>query len=131
MSPRREILEIARRELLERWRSRTMRISFAILIALVVAAAVAAALSHEGKPTDDFGLVGPRAAALAPALRLADQVDERKTSIHRLRDRAAAERAVLDGEVDVAIVDGRCLWGSRARMPRFASPSGQWPATAP
>ena len=109
MSPRREIWEVARRELLDRWRSRAMRISFAILIALVVAAAVAAALSHEGKPTDDFGLVGPRAAALAPALRLADQADGRRTRIHRLRDRAAAERAVLEGDVDVAIVDGRLL----------------------
>lgn len=109
MSARREIWEVARREFVERWRSRAMRVSFAILLMLVVIGAVAATLSDESTPTDDFGVVGPRAAALAPALRLADQADDRKARIHRLRDRAAAERAVREGEVDVAIVDGRLI----------------------
>jgi ABC-2 type transport system permease protein len=109
MSARREILEVARRELLERWRSRALRISFAIVIVLVVAAAAGAALSDEGTPADDFGLVGPRAAALAPALRIADEADGRNARIHLLRDRASAARAVLDGDVDVAILHGRLL----------------------
>jgi ABC-2 type transport system permease protein len=81
-----------------------MRVSFAILIVLVVVSAVAATLADQGTATDHFGLVGPRAAALAPALRLADRADGRETRIHRLRDRAAAERAVREGEVDVALV---------------------------
>jgi ABC-2 type transport system permease protein len=109
MTARREIWEVARRELLERWRSRAMRASSAILLLLVIAGAVVATLSDRGTPTDDFGLVGARAAELAPALRLAGQGDERKARIHRLRDRAAAERALRDGEVDVAIVDGRLV----------------------
>jgi ABC-2 type transport system permease protein len=109
MSSWRDIREVARRELVERWRSRAMRVSSAILLVLVVASAVAATLSDKGTPTDDFGLVGPRAAALAPALRLADQADGRKARIHRLRDRAAAERAVREGDLDVAIVDGRLV----------------------
>jgi ABC-2 type transport system permease protein len=86
-----------------------MRASFAILLVLVVIGAVAATLSDKGMPTDDFGLVGARAAALAPALRLAEQADDRQARVHRLRDRAAAERAVRDGRVDVAIVGGRLL----------------------
>lgn len=109
MTPRREIWEVARRELLERWRSRAMRVSSAILLVLVVASAVAATLSDKGTPTDDFGLVGAQAAELAPALRLAEQADGRKARIHSLRDRAGAERALREGEVDVAIVDGRLL----------------------
>ena len=109
MSARREIWEVARREFVERWRSRAMRTSFAILLVLVAIGAAVATLSDDGTPTDDFGLVGPRAVELAPALRLADQADDRKARIHRLRDRAAAERAVREGEVDVAIVDGRLL----------------------
>lgn len=109
MSARRAIWEVARRELVERWRSRAMRVSSAVLLVLVIASAVAATLSGKGTPTDDFGLVGPRAVALAPALRLADQADGRKARIHRLRDRAVAERAVREGDVDVAIVDGRLV----------------------
>jgi ABC-2 type transport system permease protein len=109
MSARREIWEVARREVMERWRSRAMRVSAAILLVLVVFSAVAATLSDKGTPTDDFGLVGPRAVALAPALRLAARAEERTARIHRLRDRAAAERAVRAADVDVAIVDGRLL----------------------
>ena len=106
MTSRRQIWEVARRELVERSRSRAMRVSSAILLVLVVISAVAATLSGKGTPTDDFGVVGPRAAALAPALRLAAQAEDRKAGIHRLGDRAAAERALRDGQVDVAIVAG-------------------------
>jgi ABC-2 type transport system permease protein len=109
MSARREIWEVARREFLERWRSRAMRVSFGILLGLVVAGAVVATVSDEGAPTDDFALVGSRAVALAPALRLADRADGRKARIHRLRDRAAAERALRDGDVDAVILDGRLI----------------------
>ena len=109
MSARRAIWEVARRELVERWRSRAMRVSFAILTVLVVAAAAAVSLADEPTPTDDFGLVGARAVALAPALQLADGIDGRRASIHRLRSRAAAERALREGDVDVAIADGRLI----------------------
>jgi ABC-2 type transport system permease protein len=109
VSARREIWEVARREFVERWRSRAMRVSFAILLAFVVGGAVLLTLADQGTPTDDFGLVGPRAADLAPALRAGEQADGRRARIHRLRDRAAAERALRDGDVDVAIVDGRLI----------------------
>jgi ABC-2 type transport system permease protein len=47
--------------------------------------------------------------ALAPALRLAERTEERTARVHRLRDRAAAVRAVRAGDVDVAIIDGRLV----------------------
>jgi ABC-2 type transport system permease protein len=109
MSARREIWEVARREFVERWRSRAMRVSFGILLGLVVIGAVVATVSDEGTATDDFGLVGSRAVLLAPALRLADQADGRKARIHRFGDRAAAERALGDGDVDAVILDGRLI----------------------
>ena len=109
MSARRCIQEVARREFVERWRSRTMRVSFLIVLLLVVAAAVAATLADKPTPTDDFGLVGAKAAALAPALRTAEQADGRTARIRRLPDQAAAARAVRNGEVDVAILDGRLI----------------------
>jgi ABC-2 type transport system permease protein len=109
MSRRRDIREVARREILERWRSRAMRVSSAILLVLVVASAIAATVADKGTPTDHFGLVGERAAGLAPALRLTDEADGRRARIHTLRDRASAERAVRAGDVDVAIVDGRLV----------------------
>ena len=109
MSARREIWEVARHEFVERWRSRAMRVSFGIVLGLVVIGAVFATVFDEGTPTDDFGLVGSRAVALAPSLRLADQADGRKARIHRLRDRAAAERALGEGDVDAVILDGRLI----------------------
>lgn len=109
MSARRAIWEVARREFVARWRSRAMRVSFAILLAFVIGGAVLFTLADQRTPTDDFGLVGPRAVALAPALRAGEQADGRRARIHRLRDRPAAERALRDDDVDVAIVDGRLI----------------------
>jgi ABC-2 type transport system permease protein len=109
MSARRGMWEVARREIVERARSRTMRVSFVILLVLVVGAAVAAARIGKGTPTDDFGLVGPRAEAVAPALRAQAQAAGRTARIHRLAATAAADRAVRDGTIDVALVDGRLL----------------------
>ena len=109
MSSRRKLWEVARREFVERWRSRAMRVSFALLLAFVVGGAVLLTLVDERTPTDDFGLVGPRAVALAPALRIGEQSYGRRARLHRLRDRAAAQRALREGDVDVAIVDGRLI----------------------
>jgi ABC-2 type transport system permease protein len=109
MSARREIWEVARREFVERWRSRAMRVSFLIVLVLVVGGVAAMTLADERTPADDFGLVGARAVALEPALQLAGRAADREARIHRLSDRAAAERAVRAGEVDVAIVNGRLI----------------------
>lgn len=109
MSARRTIWEVARRELIQRSRSRALRISFALVFLLTVGAAVAAALGSTGTPTDHVGLVGPRAVAMAPALRLEARAEGRRVQIHRLGDVAAARRAVDAGDVDVALVDGMRL----------------------
>jgi ABC-2 type transport system permease protein len=106
MSARRAIWEVAQREFLDRWRSRAMRVSYGILLVMVVAGAILASVSDR-TPTDDFALVGPRAVTLAPALRLAARAEDREARTHRLPDRAAAERALRSGDVDVAIIGDR------------------------
>jgi ABC-2 type transport system permease protein len=109
MSARRGIWEVARRELTERSRSRAVRLSFAALLMLVVGGTIAIALIGKGAPTDDFGLVGPRAGAMAPALSLQARAAGRKARLHPLAGATAASRAVRDGRVDVAILDGRLI----------------------
>jgi ABC-2 type transport system permease protein len=105
----RGIWEVARRELVQRSRSRTLRISFALVFVLAVGAAVAAALESASTPTDDVGLVGARAAETAPALRLQARSEGRRVRLHRLGSVGAAIKAVDAGSVDVALVDGSRL----------------------
>ena len=70
MSARRAVWEVARRELVERSRSRVMRISVVLMLILSVGGAIAAARLSGKTPTDNIGLVGPRSVALEPAIRL-------------------------------------------------------------
>jgi ABC-2 type transport system permease protein len=106
MTWRRAVWEVARREIVERSRSGTLRISLVILLVLAVGGAVAAARLDGRTPTDDVGLVGPRSAALSPAIELQARAQDRRARLHALADRAAAARAVRDGDVDVAVIDG-------------------------
>jgi ABC-2 type transport system permease protein len=115
MSGRRVIWEVARRELVERSRSRAFRISIVLLLVLAVGGAIAAARVEQGTPTDDVGLVGARAAAMAPALRVEARSAGRRVHLHRLDTVAAATRAVRDGRLDVALVDGSRLIVRRSR----------------
>ena len=115
MNGRRAIWEVARRELVERLRSRAVRLSMVLMLVLAVGGAIAAARVGQGTPTDDIGLVGTRAAAMAPALRLEARAADRRVHLHRLAGVAAASRAVRDGRVDVALVDGSRLIVRRSR----------------
>ena len=115
MSGWRGIWEVARRELVERSRSRALRISMVLVLVLAVGGAVAAARLEQGTPTDDVGLVGSRAVAMVPALRLEARSAGRRVHLHRLGTVAAAKRAVRDGRLDVALVDGSRLIVRRSR----------------
>ena len=91
MSGSRAIWEVARRELVERSRSRALRISIVLVLVLAVGGADRrAAREGQGTPTDDVGLVGSRAAATAPALRLEARAAGRHIRLHRLGSVAAA-----------------------------------------
>ena len=109
MSARRAVWEVARRELVERSRSRVMRISVAVLLILSVGGAIAAARLSGGTPTDNIGLVGTRSVALEPLIRVQARAAGRRVRVHHLTTQAAAARAVRDSSVAVALVDGRRL----------------------
>ena len=109
MSAPRAVWEVARRELLERSRSRVLRISLVLLLVMAVGGAIAAARLSGSTPSDDIGLVGPRSVALEPAIRLQAQAAGRRVHLNRLLNAAAASRAVRDDTVDVAVLDGTRL----------------------
>jgi ABC-2 type transport system permease protein len=105
MSARRAVWEVARRELVERSRSHVLRVSLVLLLILAVGGAIAAARLSGSTPSDDIGLVGARAVALEPAIRLQAQAAGRRVHLHKLLSAAVASRAVRDGTVDVALLD--------------------------
>ena len=114
MTARRAVWEVARRELVERSRSRTWRVTFVLLLILCVGGAIAAARVSSGTPSDDVGLVGARAIALQPAIRLQAQAAGRRVRLHPLASTTAASRALRDGTIDVALLDGGRLLVKRS-----------------
>ncbi|MGZ6644726.1 MAG: hypothetical protein ACXVFT_23215, partial [Solirubrobacteraceae bacterium] len=115
MTGRRAVWEVARREVVERSRSRVLRISLALLLLFSVGGAIAAARVKSGTPTDDVGLVGPRSVALEPAITAQARVAGRRIRLKRLAGAAAARRALRDGAIDVALLDGRAIVVKRSR----------------
>ena len=115
MSARRAVWEVARRELVERSRSRVLRVSLAVLLIASVGGAVAAARLSDRTPTDNIGVVGPRSLALEPAIRLQAQAAGRHVRLHELASRKAAEQAVQGGSVAVALLDGNRIMVKTSR----------------
>ena len=104
MSARRAIWEVARRELVERSRSRVLRVSFVLLLIAAVGGAIAAARLSGHTPTDRVGVVGARAVALEPAIRLQARAAGRGVRLTQLSDAKAASRALHDGTIAVALI---------------------------
>jgi ABC-2 type transport system permease protein len=106
MSARRAVWEVARREVVERSRSRVLQVSLAVLLIVAVGGAVAAARLRGHTPTDKIGLVGPRSVALQPAIQLEARAAGRRARLDQLSGPAAADRAVRNGTIAVALIDG-------------------------
>jgi ABC-2 type transport system permease protein len=107
--------EVARRELVERSRSRVVRVSLVLLLVLSVGGAVAAARLTGHTPTDDVGLVGARSVALGPAIQLQARAAGRRARLHGFPTSAAASAHLRDGAIDVALIDGGRLLVKRSR----------------
>jgi ABC-2 type transport system permease protein len=99
---------VARREVVEQIRGKSFLISTAITLVILCGIIVVPRLLGAGRPqTFDVGVVG--GASTAVGRTMAAQADAAGVEV-RLRpviDVAAAETAVRDGELDLAIVDGR------------------------
>lgn len=115
MSARRAVWEVARREMVERTRSRVLQVTLAVLLIVSVGGAVAAARLSGRTPTDNIGVVGARSVALEPAIRLQAQAAGRHVRLHELASRTAAAQAVQNGSVAVALLDGNRIMVKSSR----------------
>ena len=106
MSARRAVWEVARREIVERSRSRVLQVSLVVLLIVAVGGAVAAARLRGHTPTDKIGLVGSRSLGLKPAIQLEAQGSGRRVHLYQLSSQAAAAKQVRNGTIAVALVDG-------------------------
>ncbi len=95
---------VARREIDERLRSRTIRIVTAISVVLVLAVIVAPSLFHKPAKPTPVGLVGTSTQALAPALQRAASAAGVKVRLVDLPSVAGAQTDVRSKVLDVALV---------------------------
>lgn len=108
MSDRGVVRLIARREFVERIRDKGFLISTGITLLILVFLIGAGVFL--GDPTGfDLGVQGEASQALAEEVADAALALDVEVTVRTLGGRAAAERAVREGEVDAAIVDGEVL----------------------
>ena len=95
---------VARREIDERLRSRTVRIMTAISVILVVAVIVVPSIVHKPAKPAPVGLVGGSTQALAPALQRAANAAGAKVRLIDLPSAAGAQADVRNKTLDVALI---------------------------
>jgi ABC-2 type transport system permease protein len=99
---------VARRELTERTRERSFIISTVVTLLILCGFIVIPKVFFSDRTTTwDVGLVG--AASLARPLETQAPLVGARVRVQRPADAAAAEAALRDGDLDLAIVDGRQL----------------------
>ncbi|HSR45148.1 MAG TPA: ABC transporter permease [Acidimicrobiia bacterium] len=99
---------VARRELRERSKGRTYRITTLILMVVVVAAIVLpAVIDGDDGVTYDLGVVGTIDSDYLPTLEVLAGAVEVEISITEFSSVVEGESAVSDGEIDGLLVDGR------------------------
>ncbi len=99
----REARLVALREIATRLRQRSLQLSTVLSLVIVVGIAVAAGIVGGGDDRETVAVVGPASAQVGDAARRLDP----GMATRRLDDRAAAEQALRDGDVDAAVLDGR------------------------
>ncbi|NNC40483.1 MAG: ABC transporter permease [Acidimicrobiia bacterium] len=107
MSPLRAIWLVARRELRERSRGRTYRITTLILMIVVVAAIVLpAVIDPDDGVTYELGIVGDLSPDFVPTLELLAGASEASVADQLFESVSSGEAAVTAGEIDALLVDG-------------------------
>ena len=101
---------VARRETVERTRTRSFRIATAIYVLAAAAAVIIPTLvGDDGPPTFDLGLVGQTPPGLEQAVTSATQAADGRVRTRTFAGLAEAETAVRDEDVDAVLVDGERL----------------------
>lgn len=99
----RSVWLVARREILERGRSRGFILSVLFLTLLVIGSFVLPALLFGGETTAKIGIVEPAPAALASAIESTAGRFDQKVAISTSPDESAADTALTDGSLDVVV----------------------------
>lgn len=95
---------VARREFVERLRSKAFLVGNAVLLLLLIGAAIGPALLSDDEPTR-VGVLGEQAAALAAAAEAQEAAFDVALEVQPVADRLAAEEALRDGKLDLVLLD--------------------------
>jgi len=106
---------VARREMLERIRSKGLWAGTAIMLLVVVASIVVPSVIASDTVTRDVGFAGTVPSELPAAIADQGRAVDVTVRVHRYEEVAAGEEAVRDEDVDVLVVDARrLLWRGEA-----------------
>lgn len=100
---------VARREMRERARSRSFRISTLLMLLVVVSAVVLPGVLEDGRTTSDVGVVGTSATTFGQVLTASVDPDESEVNVRTYDSVDAGEEALRDEHIDVLVVDERRL----------------------
>jgi ABC-2 type transport system permease protein len=101
------ILLVARREIVERIRERSLWVSTGITVAVLAGVLVLPnALGFGGPTKGTVAAAGPQSAAVARQAAAMEDAFDVDVTVRRVRDDAAARRLVRDGDADVAVLAG-------------------------
>jgi ABC-2 type transport system permease protein len=98
---------VARRELRERIKSRTYRITTVVLLLIVLGGIIIPQLLDDGDGTTyDLGLVGETSAEFVATLEVLAGAAEARVDTNEFQDVVAAEAALEAGDIEAFLVDG-------------------------
>ncbi len=103
----RPVWMVARRELRERIKSRTYRITTAVLLLIVLGGIIIPQMLDDGDGTTyDLGLVGTTPADFVATLEVLAGAVEARVDTQEFEDTARAETALKAGDIEAFLVDG-------------------------
>ena len=109
MNTLRHVLLVARRDFMQRAKSKAFLASMVVIVGLVALVGPLMALEMREPAPYDVGTVGTQPGELEEALTASAQSFERRVNLESFANLDEGEKAVENGDFDVLIVDGREL----------------------
>lgn len=115
MKQARQVFDVARREFVQRARSRAFQITMLLTLGIIVAMGPILLLIQDEAAPVRIGMVGAEPVAFDAAVRDQAAVQGVDVEISRFGSLASAEAALADGTVSVVVVDGaELVWKEEA-----------------
>jgi ABC-2 type transport system permease protein len=115
-----KVVIVAFREIGERLRSRAFLISNLVIMALIVVSVLAPLVFADDDPTQ-LGFIGPEAEQVATLALAQQEAFDSEVEPVAIADRASAEAALEDGEVDAVLLDSSTALVEGRLGPRLES----------